>query len=641
MGIPDDIDIILGYGALAARQFWLDGPGNALYFSSTSHRMPAPASFNLMGGTFIQDSNGNGPMKAYVAEWSPAWDAGLRTGDVLISINGRKNPYPDLVEYVTTQRGAQASVVVQRRNRLVRIQWEVPAAPPAGDYYPTPQAITEQEFENHVRQQEKKNRPSPPQTASSLRLRPEKLRMKPLPQLTGKRTRPPLPEPGQQPAISPHRHEQRTTSKYPHFRRPRHSLPLPEENLLACPDRRIHSGDAGHCGLRHFEVVELLGFLEPVLLPILIAAVVAYLLEPIVSWLVRLKFSRPWAVVTVMFAALAVLVGFGATILPPLIRQTDELIDNRMELWDKTSELIDSTIEIPFISRTIDSVYSTSLRELNASHYTEAEVHDLRNARTAREKLGAYMTINSSFYQDKLMSWLTSGGRALYSTIGIMVSILITPIFAFYFLLEADKIKEKWPSILPLKVSKFRKDVVDTMEEINGYLISFFRGQMLVSIIEGILIAICLKLIGLPYAITIGAAVCVLGIIPYLGIITAFIPAVLLAWFTWGDFQHVLIVSGIFLAVNQFDGWIIQPKIVGDSVELHPLTVMFSVLIWTLILGGLIGALLAVPLTAAIKVLYKRYIWQNASMRPMTEPVLPPEHPGEQPPDTPEDSAHA
>ena len=81
----------------------------------------------------------------------------------------------------------------------------------------------------------------------------------------------------------------------------------------------------------------------------------------------------------------------------------------------------------------------------------------------------------------------------------------------------------------------------------------------------------------------------------------------LLAWFTWGDFQHILIVSGIFLAVNQFDGWVIQPKILGGSVELHPLTVMFSVLIWTLILGGLIGALLAVPLTAA-------------SMRPMTEP---------------------
>lgn len=158
MGIPHDIDIILGFGALAARQFWLDGPGNVLYFSSVSHKTPTPETFNLMGGTFIQDRNGNGPLKAYVAEWSPAWEAGLRTGDVLISINGRKNPYSDLVEYVTTQRGAKANVMVQRKNKLIRIQWEVPAAPPAGDYYPTPQAITEQEFEQHVKQQEEKER---------------------------------------------------------------------------------------------------------------------------------------------------------------------------------------------------------------------------------------------------------------------------------------------------------------------------------------------------------------------------------------------------------------------------------------------------------------------------------------------------
>lgn len=163
MGIPNDIDIILGYGALVSRQFWLDGPGNALYFSSNSYKVPGPTSFNLMGGTFIQDRNGNGPMKAFVAEWSPAWNAGLRTGDVLVSINGRKNPYPDLVEYVTTQRGAKASVVVLRRNKPMHIQWEVPAAPPAGDYHPTPQAITEQEFETHVKQQEEKEQTSPSQ----------------------------------------------------------------------------------------------------------------------------------------------------------------------------------------------------------------------------------------------------------------------------------------------------------------------------------------------------------------------------------------------------------------------------------------------------------------------------------------------
>lgn len=368
-----------------------------------------------------------------------------------------------------------------------------------------------------------------------------------------------------------------------------------------------------------YGITKILGFLEPVLLPILVAGVLAYLLEPFVSWLVKHKFSHTWAVITVMLTAIGAIIAFGFTILPPLIKQTNELIDNRTQLWSQTSELVDSTIEIPFIARTINNIYKTSLREINTSNYTVAEQKELLEASTPREQLVAYATINSGFYQDRLLSWMTSGGRAIYSTLGLFISALITPIFLFYFLLEADKIKEKWSSILPLKASKFRGDVVETMEEINGYLISFFRGQMLVSIIEGIMIAICLKILGLPYAITIGAAICVLGIVPYLGIISAFIPAVLLAWFTWGDFQHVLIVSGIFLACNQFDGWVIQPKIVGDSVGLHPLTVMFSVLIWTLILGGLTGALLAVPLTAAIKVLYKRYIWKKSETLPTKE----------------------
>lgn len=365
-----------------------------------------------------------------------------------------------------------------------------------------------------------------------------------------------------------------------------------------------------------YGITQILAYLEPVLLPILVAGVLAYLLEPFVSWLVKHKFSHTWAVITVMLTTVGAVIAFGFTILPPLIKQTDELIDNRTQLWNQTSELVDSTIEIPFIARTIDNIYKTSLREINTANYTPEEQKQLREATTPREQLGAYMTINSGFYMERVLSWMTSGGRAIYSSIGIFISALITPIFLFYFLLEADKIKEKWSSILPLKASKFRGDVVETMEEINGYLISFFRGQMLVSIIEGIMIAICLKILGLPYAITIGAAICVLGIVPYLGIISAFVPAVLLAWFTWGDFQHVLIVSGIFLACNQFDGWIIQPKIVGDSVGLHPLTVMFSVLIWTLILGGLTGALLAVPLTAAIKVLYKRYIWKKSETLP-------------------------
>ena len=140
---------------------------------------------------------------------------------------------------------------------------------------------------------------------------------------------------------------------------------------------------------------------------------------------------------------------------------------------------------------------------------------------------------------------------------------------------------------------------------------AFVRGQMLVSLIDGVLLGIALMCLGLPYAITIAAAAALLGIIPYIGMISTSIPALLIAWFTWHDVSMVVAVAAIFLSVSQLDGWVIQPKVVGNTMKMHDLTVMFSVLFWSMVFGGVIGALLAVPLTASIKVLFRRYVWGN------------------------------
>ena len=156
-------------------------------------------------------------------------------------------------------------------------------------------------------------------------------------------------------------------------------------------------------------------------------------------------------------------------------------------------------------------------------------------------------------------------------------------------------------------------EVVETLQQINSYIISFVRGQMLVSLIDGIILGIALKLMGLPYAITIAAAAALLGIIPYIGMISTSIPALLIAWFTWHDVSYVVGVAAIFICVSQFDGWVIQPRVIGNRVGMHDLTIMFSVLFWSLVLGGVVGALLAVPLTAAIKVLFIRYVWSSVT----------------------------
>ena len=162
-----------------------------------------------------------------------------------------------------------------------------------------------------------------------------------------------------------------------------------------------------------------------------------------------------------------------------------------------------------------------------------------------------------------------------------------------------------------MRASPLKSEIVSLVGEINSYLVSFFRGQLLVSMIDGVLIATALLIMGLDFAVLIGMMVGVLGLIPYLGMMITWIPAVIIAACQYQDWVHPLWVTIIFIVANNIDGMFIAPKIVGDSVGLHPLTVILSVLAWSLILGGLLGALLAVPLTATLKVLLKRYFWDK------------------------------
>ena len=179
--------------------------------------------------------------------------------------------------------------------------------------------------------------------------------------------------------------------------------------------------------------------------------------------------------------------------------------------------------------------------------------------------------------------------------------------------------------VIPKRIAKnshFKTTLVDTLQEINGYLISFFRGQVVVAAIDGILVGISLTIFGLPYGFLIGIFMAILGVIPYVGNIICLIPTCIIAYlhsqgtsaFGLGPWAYVGCVLGIFVVVQQINSLVTAPKIVGDSVGLHPLTVIFSMLFWSLVLGGFVGALLAVPLTAAVKVLFRRFIWERQTL---------------------------
>ena len=131
-------------------------------------------------------------------------------------------------------------------------------------------------------------------------------------------------------------------------------------------------------------------------------------------------------------------------------------------------------------------------------------------------------------------------------------------------------------------------------------------------LIVGILNCTGFFILGVKYAFLLGVIAALLNLIPYLGIFICWIPAVLIAAGQFEDWHHPLIVTCIFVGMNQVEGWFIAPKIVGNSVGLHPLTIIASVIGWSLLFGGILGAILAVPLTATMKVLLRRYVWHRS-----------------------------
>jgi predicted PurR-regulated permease PerM len=246
----------------------------------------------------------------------------------------------------------------------------------------------------------------------------------------------------------------------------------------------------------------------------------------------------------------------------------------------------------------------------------------LGEERTVRDELWAW----AAGYIEDLISWLQQSLPGILGTIGgflkrsvggflgvagVAVSLFLVPLFLFFFLKDSATFAKEWRQYIPLPESPLRNEVASLLEEINGYLVRYFRGQFTVSLIDGVLIGSALFVMGLNFALLIGLAVGLLALIPYVGLTLCWIPAVLIAVAQFGDWTHPLIVTAIFIAMSNLESFFIAPRVVGDSVSLHPLTVILSVLIWTLVLGVLLGALLAVPLTATIKVLLQRYVWHR------------------------------
>ena len=210
-----------------------------------------------------------------------------------------------------------------------------------------------------------------------------------------------------------------------------------------------------------------------------------------------------------------------------------------------------------------------------------------------------------------LAKWFYAQLSKLSTWAEFLIGFILVPVYLFYFLLEKEAIVKYWPDYLPIKPSRVRDETVFVLRAINDCMIVFFRGQVLVALCVGVLLAGGYSLMGLNYAVLLGLVAAVLGVVPYLGTITSLVLALTVAAIQFQDWSHVLCVLAIAGLVKLLEDFIISPRIIGERSGLHPLTIILAVLIGTTLLGGFVGALLAIPLTAALRTLMFRYIWSR------------------------------
>ena len=396
------------------------------------------------------------------------------------------------------------------------------------------------------------------------------------------------------------------------------------------------------------------GFLQPVLVPLIVAGIIAYVLDPVVRFFEKRGMSRMWSVVTLFLGILAAITLLVAAVLPGIQRGQGafrDFLNKRPSVTQTTTpqkemKKGDSEHLAPALVRSLeelrnhnkDGIIGWILTETDEQGNPIPAVATPAEAVTlddfAHTRGGRMLTENLDVIFKTGRNWLTAGSTKVFGFLGLLLGMIMVPVYLFFFLKDSASIRRKWHHYVPLKASRFKTSLVETLQEINGYLVSFFRGQVLVAAIDGILVGIALTIFGLPYGLLLGVFMAILGVVPYIGNILCLVPACIIGYlhaqgtspFGLGPWAYVGCVVGIFVVVQQINSLVTAPKIVGDSVGLHPLTVIFSMLFWSLVLGGFVGALLAVPLTAAVKVLFRRFIWERQlrdtpELEPLPEPA--------------------
>lgn len=342
-------------------------------------------------------------------------------------------------------------------------------------------------------------------------------------------------------------------------------------------------------GIAALTLAVLLWLLGQAVLPFILGAGVAYLLDPLADRLERAGLSRTMSVVVITVAVVLAFVAVVLLVVPLLVRQASALIETAPAMIEQGRLFLDT--RFPDLIPQGAGLQQT-LTDLQAAVGDQA-------GRVASTLLGS-----------------------LTGLIGTVALLVIVPVVAFYLLLDWDHLVRAVDTLLPREHAATIRTLA---AEIDEALSGFLRGQAVVIAILGTWYALALMLVGLPFGFFIGIMAAMLSFIPYVGVLIGGATAIGVALFSfWGDPLWIGAVVAIFALGQIVEGNYLQPKIVGGHVGLHPVWLLLALSVFGA-LFGFVGLVMAVPMAAALGVLARFLIARYRESSLFTGQALPAE----------------
>lgn len=318
--------------------------------------------------------------------------------------------------------------------------------------------------------------------------------------------------------------------------------------------------------------------------PLATAAILSIVIKPIIDFLsTKLKMSRvaacslTFALIVGVFSALLIFV------VPKAVNQTVELVQSLPDAANKLAAHLSG--EYPVLKDKIESL-RTSISEATFSQETSAAtVKVLKNS----------------------LSTIWSAAGFVLSLAGTVAAFAVVPIYLFY-MLTAQKSEGEGSLSRNLSFlnKNLRDDIVFLVSQFAQIMTSFFRGQLVIAFLLGLILGAGFGFAGIKFGFLLGFVIGLINIVPYLGTILGLSTILPLAYFQDGGGLILAAAAlAIFCVAQLIEAYILTPKIMGDRTGLHPMTIIFSVFFWGTALGGLLGMILAIPLTAFIVVFWK------------------------------------